>query len=266
MATYKKLSEYDLNISPNNDDLIPSIITNPDGSHYNALIPYSELKGLPGEGVPVGGSTNQVLSKASSTDQDTEWLTLTKSSVGLGNVDNTSDANKPLSTVTKAALDDKLDKTGGTITGDLDVNGDIYATNVFSLARYTANIGGTNTGGRQTVAVGVTADVTGLTVSYTTTAKSEIVEVDANVLATGSAGNEVYLVTGSTQVGSSHYQTSGTWENAVLSGLYTIPADTTATFKIQAKATAAAYTFANGSADKTLTYKPQIYVKSLGTV
>ena len=34
---------------------------------------------------------------------------LTKSSVGLGNVDNTSDANKPISTATKTALDEKQD-------------------------------------------------------------------------------------------------------------------------------------------------------------
>jgi len=34
---------------------------------------------------------------------------ITKSMVGLGNVDNTSDANKPISSATQAALDDKLD-------------------------------------------------------------------------------------------------------------------------------------------------------------
>lgn len=36
-------------------------------------------------------------------------LSLTKSDVGLGNVDNTSDANKPVSTATQAALDLKAD-------------------------------------------------------------------------------------------------------------------------------------------------------------
>lgn len=36
-------------------------------------------------------------------------LGLTKSDVGLANVDNTSDANKPISTATQAALDDKFD-------------------------------------------------------------------------------------------------------------------------------------------------------------
>ena len=35
---------------------------------------------------------------------------VTASQIGLGNVDNTSDANKPISTATQNALDDKLDK------------------------------------------------------------------------------------------------------------------------------------------------------------
>lgn len=38
---------------------------------------------------------------------------LTKSAVGLGNVDNTSDANKPISTATQAALNNKVDKVTG---------------------------------------------------------------------------------------------------------------------------------------------------------
>lgn len=42
---------------------------------------------------------------------------VTKAQVGLGNVDNTSDANKPISTATQAALDDKLGLAGGTMFG-----------------------------------------------------------------------------------------------------------------------------------------------------
>ena len=38
---------------------------------------------------------------------------VTKSDVGLGNVDNTSDANKPVSTATQTALDNKVDKVTG---------------------------------------------------------------------------------------------------------------------------------------------------------
>lgn len=44
---------------------------------------------------------------------------LTKSNIGLGNVDNTSDANKPVSTAQQNALNLKVNKAGDTMTGDL---------------------------------------------------------------------------------------------------------------------------------------------------
>ena len=40
-------------------------------------------------------------------------LNLSKSDVGLGNVDNTSDANKPISTATQTALNGKVDTVSG---------------------------------------------------------------------------------------------------------------------------------------------------------
>jgi len=42
---------------------------------------------------------------------------VTKAQVNLGSVDNTSDADKPVSTAQSTALGLKLDKTGGTMTG-----------------------------------------------------------------------------------------------------------------------------------------------------
>ena len=48
-------------------------------------------------------------------------VTLTKSNVGLTNVDNTSDKNKPVSTAQQAALDKKVNKAGDTMTGELDI-------------------------------------------------------------------------------------------------------------------------------------------------
>ena len=42
-----------------------------------------------------------------------EKPTYTKAEVGLGNVDNTSDLNKPISTATQTALDGKVDKVPG---------------------------------------------------------------------------------------------------------------------------------------------------------
>jgi uncharacterized protein YoxC len=46
---------------------------------------------------------------------------VTKTHVGLGNVDDTSDADKPVSTATQTALDDKASLAGATFTGDVTV-------------------------------------------------------------------------------------------------------------------------------------------------
>jgi hypothetical protein len=47
---------------------------------------------------------------------------ITKTMVGLGNVDNTTDLNKPVSNATQTALDGKLNLTGGTLTGALTLS------------------------------------------------------------------------------------------------------------------------------------------------
>ena len=49
---------------------------------------------------------------------DKSWQTLNKSAVGLGAVDNTSDANKPVSAATQTALDLKANLASPTFTGD----------------------------------------------------------------------------------------------------------------------------------------------------
>jgi hypothetical protein len=49
---------------------------------------------------------------------------ITASMVGLTNVDNTSDLDKPVSNATQTALDDKLDLAGGTMTGKITLDGD----------------------------------------------------------------------------------------------------------------------------------------------
>lgn len=48
---------------------------------------------------------------------DKSWQTLDKAAVGLGNVDNTSDANKPVSTATQTALDNKANAANAALTG-----------------------------------------------------------------------------------------------------------------------------------------------------
>ena len=65
-------------------------------------------------------------------------ISITKSSIGLDNVQNTTDASKPISTLTQNALDTKVDK----------VTGKVLSTNDYTTAEKTklAAITGTNTG------------------------------------------------------------------------------------------------------------------------
>lgn len=70
---------------------------------------------------------------------------LTKSSVGLSNVDNTSDANKPVSTATQAELDLKapLDDsalTGVTTAETLEVSGDLTVDGDFTVSGTTTTV------------------------------------------------------------------------------------------------------------------------------
>jgi hypothetical protein len=58
---------------------------------------------------------------------------LTKSSVGLANVDNTSDANKPVSTATQTALDAKASLAGATFTGNVEMDGNLVVDGDFTV-------------------------------------------------------------------------------------------------------------------------------------
>jgi hypothetical protein len=50
---------------------------------------------------------------------------VTKTHVGLANVDNTSDASKPISTATQTALDAKASLSGATFTANVEVDGNL---------------------------------------------------------------------------------------------------------------------------------------------
>lgn len=68
----------------------------------NFVLPKGD-KGDTGAGVPTGGTSLQYVRKNSG-NTATEWATLNKATVGLSNVDNTSDANKPVSTAQATAI------------------------------------------------------------------------------------------------------------------------------------------------------------------
>lgn len=63
-------------------------------------------QGIQGVGIPAGGTALQYVRKDAG-GVLTEWATLDKTSVGLPNVDNTSDATKPISAATQTALNAK---------------------------------------------------------------------------------------------------------------------------------------------------------------
>lgn len=70
---------------------------------------------------------------------DKSWQTLDKTAVGLSNVDNTSDLNKPISTATQTALDLKAnDNNVVKLTGNQSVAGEKTFTN---LAKFTNSTG-----------------------------------------------------------------------------------------------------------------------------
>ena len=79
------------------------------------------------DGVTQGGTPlarEDSLTKFVRHDTDEQGLTVFQkgyacTNIGLGNVDNTSDADKPISTATQAALDEKLGAVGGQMSGPL---------------------------------------------------------------------------------------------------------------------------------------------------
>lgn len=91
---------------------------------------YTHPNGDGSKHVPATGtSSNGKFLKAGATAGAMAWSSLAKTDVGLGNVDNTSDENKPVSTAQQAALNTKVDASGG----------DIAATKVGSITASTAS-------------------------------------------------------------------------------------------------------------------------------
>lgn len=94
----------------NKGDVASATITGTSPSQtLNLVLPKGD-KGENGAGIPVGGLTNQILTKIDNVNGNTYWATVDKTFVGLANADNTSDANKPISSATQTALDTKVDE------------------------------------------------------------------------------------------------------------------------------------------------------------
>lgn len=79
---------------------------------------YPGQPGPPGAGVPTGGSTGQVIRKKA--DGSAEWFSLTATTVGLPNVDNTSDYDKPVSDAQRTFVTSLVDIAAPLPTGNDD--------------------------------------------------------------------------------------------------------------------------------------------------
>lgn len=69
---------------------------------------------------------------------------VTKGHVGLGNVDNTSDADKPISTATQAALDAKASLSGATFTGSVEIDQNLVVDGNLTVNGTTFNASSTS--------------------------------------------------------------------------------------------------------------------------
>lgn len=72
---------------------------------------------------------------------------ITKTTIGLGNVDNTSDLDKPVSTAQQNALDAKVNKSGDTMSGVLTIDQADGTTSSVGTSRL--NIGNTTPSGTE---------------------------------------------------------------------------------------------------------------------
>jgi len=75
--------------------------------------------------IKVGNASPVVFSANDASDKS---ITVDKNAIDLGDVDNTADLNKPISTATQTALDKKADKVAGATNGNfaaLDANGNL---------------------------------------------------------------------------------------------------------------------------------------------
>lgn len=118
-------------ITDNNLTANRALISNSSGKVEVSSVTSTELGYLDGVTSNIQTQLNNKLSSApvTSVNNKTGAVTLAKGDVGLGNVDNTSDANKPISNATQAALNNKQSKitANGILKGD--GSGNISAAN-----------------------------------------------------------------------------------------------------------------------------------------
>lgn len=103
-----------LNANSNPSDSLP-IVDSVQGQTKQISLAQLDLRW---QGLPTGGTALQALTKNSGANGDVAWRTIDKAFVGLGNVNNTSDVNKPISTATQDALNLKANQSALALKAD----------------------------------------------------------------------------------------------------------------------------------------------------
>lgn len=147
---------------------------------------------------------------------------LTKSNIGLGNVDNTSDANKPVSTAQQNALNLKVNKAGDTMTGHLYLNG-VKTTSIDSTAKIIF--------GNSTNTYGVITTNTSKEMVFSTSTSDNLIAVAFS----GKKNSFMPAVQNTTaDLGSTGDSSSQKWRNLYLSAAASIGTSVTAGTYVQA--------------------------------
>ena len=133
---------------------------NRDRANHTGTQPASTITGL--SAVATSGNHSDL-----TLDDGTNPHGTTKADVGLGNVDNTSDLDKPISTATQAALDLKADNSIeiNSVSGETTGGGDLTANRTIGLA----NVGTAGSSSAADSTLDLTVDAKGRTTSFSRT-------------------------------------------------------------------------------------------------
>jgi hypothetical protein len=102
---------------------------NANGADLELGVSTSDRLQFGGVNIPTTSSTDTLTNKTLTSPVINTPTGIVKGDVGLGNVDNTSDANKPVSTAQQTALDLKADTASPTLTGTTTVRGTLLLQN-----------------------------------------------------------------------------------------------------------------------------------------
>jgi hypothetical protein len=137
----------DWNAGSGGAQILNKPVTFPPSSHTHVTADVTGLQtALDGkEGAITAGTTAQYWRG------DKSWQTLNKSAVGLGNVDNTTDANKPISTATETALNLKYDASNP--SGFTNNTGTVTTASVVTANGFSGSVANASTTPAITIAL-----------------------------------------------------------------------------------------------------------------